>query len=192
MTRSEDQISLREARDRYFAANGLGDGGYQDDWVKLQAGPLPIYLPNSKQRVRSVRLHDLHHPLTGYDTSWSGEAEIGAWEIASGCGDHYAAWGLNLGAMAIGLLIAPARVWRAFRRGCHSANLYRDAELDDLLSSRLGETRKRLRLDTAVERGSLVDHLRFLSWSLISIATLMLPTALLLLLPLWSLVRYLI
>ena len=44
--------------------------------------------------------------LTEYDTNWVGEAEIGAWEIASGCGRYLAAWVLNLGAFGLGLAFA--------------------------------------------------------------------------------------
>jgi hypothetical protein len=69
-------------------------------WVKLQAGPIPLYLLNTKARVAAVRFHDIHHVVTAYNTTWTGEAEIGAWEIASGCAYHYAAWLLNLQAMA--------------------------------------------------------------------------------------------
>lgn len=127
--------TLRAARAAYFAANGFDERSYADRWVRLMAGPVPIYFPNSDARVRALRFHDLHHALTGYATTWAGEAEIGAWEVASDCADHYAAWVLNLLAMAIGLFIAPVRTWRAFVRGRSSRNLYR-AEFGDLLLDR--------------------------------------------------------
>jgi hypothetical protein len=106
-----DGLTVREARARYFAANGFGEGGYDARWVKLQAGPLPLYFPNTAARVAAVRFHDLHHVVTGYDTTWTGEAEIGAWEVASGCARHYVAWLLNLQAMAIGLVMHPQAVF---------------------------------------------------------------------------------
>src|SRR2546425_10008425 len=85
-----------------------------DAWVRLKLGPVLLWFPNTRGRVRAVRLHDLHHIATGYTTTPVGEAEIGAWELASGCGDYLAAWVLNLGAVPIGAasparLIAPAR-----------------------------------------------------------------------------------
>lgn len=61
--------------------------------------------------------HDLHHVATGYGTTLVGEAEIGAWELASGCRHYYVAWILNLGAVVTGLFLAPRRVVRAFQRG---------------------------------------------------------------------------
>ena len=103
-----DSLSLHDARRVYFDANAFGaDGGYAKRWVKVKLGPVPIWFPNSAGRVRAVRYHDLHHVVTGYATSWTGEGEIGAWEIASGCRDMIAAWVLNLYAMWIGLWIAP-------------------------------------------------------------------------------------
>src|SRR5262245_47254246 len=147
MVRYPDELTLGDARRSYFDANGFGDGGYDTSWVKLNAGPIPIYLPNTSSRVRSVRLHDLHHVLTGYDTTWTGESEIGAWEIGAGCADHYAAWMLNFNAVAIGLAIAPAATYRAFVRGRRTHSLY-DGEFEEaLLAQRVGGVRRRLLLD---------------------------------------------
>lgn len=139
---------MRDARARYFADTGLGDGGYEDRFVVLRAFGVPVAVfPNTKQRVRSVRIHDVHHVLTEYPTSWTGEAEIAAWELASGCRDHRAAWVLNLGAALIGLAVAPRAVWRAFLRGRRSRNLYRGEWSDGLLDRTVGELRRELGLD---------------------------------------------
>lgn len=83
MKEYEDALRVRDARARYFESNGFGDGGYDAKWVKLALGPIPFAFPNGAARVRAVRLHDLHHVATGYDTNVLGEAEIGAWEIGS-------------------------------------------------------------------------------------------------------------
>ena len=140
-------MPVRDARARYFAENGFGDGGYDDRFVVLRAAGVPVAMfPNTKQRVRSVRLHDVHHVLTEYDTSWTGEAEIAAWELASGCGDHWAAWILNFWAAWIGLVIAPRAVWRASLRGWRSRNLYGGEWNDGLLERTVGELRRELGL----------------------------------------------
>src|SRR5207237_6988555 len=83
--------TVRDARARYFAANGFDERGYGDRWVRLQAGPIPLFIPNTRSRVRAVRVHDVHHIVTGYATSLAGEAELGAWAIASGWPDPRAA-----------------------------------------------------------------------------------------------------
>jgi len=180
MTRYDDTLTLRAARERYFRDNGFSpDGGYGEKWVKLQMGPVALRLPNTPQRVRSVRYHDLHHLVTDYATDWTGEAEIAGWEIASGCADHHAAWLLNLWAMAIGLVIAPVAVWRAFLRGRRSRNLYREPWGDALLEPRVGELRERLglRAEAAPEPARLGDAAAFAGWSATALALALLTLA---------------
>jgi len=140
---TNESDSVRQARAEYFRRAGFApDGGYADRWVVLRVGPVPVFaFPNIEARRRSVRLHDIHHVLTGYDTSWTGESEIGAWEIGSGCRRHWVAWILNLDAMAIGFLIAPHRTWRAFRRGRRSGNLYGGEYDEALLDRTVGDLR---------------------------------------------------
>jgi hypothetical protein len=168
----EPVMTVRDARARYFAANGFDESGYTDRWVRLQAGPIPIWFPNTSARVRSIRVHDVHHVVTGYATTWTGEAEIGAWEIASGCADHAAAWVLNLMAMPIGLAIAPAATFRAFVRGRRSLNLYRATIDERLLDRRLADLVHELRLDCAPDQPVMVDVAAFALWSVAAVATL--------------------
>ena len=172
---------MRAARAEYFAANGFSEAGYTDRFVKLQLGPLPFYILNSAARVRSVRLHDIHHVLTGYETTWAGEGEIAAWEIGSSCADHWAAWGLNLSGLASGLAVAPREVFDAFVRGRHSANLYRGEFEPSLLGLRVGALRSRLGLDRAIPSATAGDRLAFAGWSVAGVFTLALSAAPLLL-----------
>jgi hypothetical protein len=183
MATYDDALTVREARAHYFVANNFGDGGYTARWVKMKAGPIPLAFPNTAARVAAVRFHDLHHVLTAYNTDWTGEAEIGAWEIASGCARHYAAWLLNLQAMTVGLVINPKAIFRAFLRGRRTGNLYREEFGEALLTPTIGELRHRLRLDTEPGPATLVDYVTFAGWSLVSVTTF-LGTNLLLLAPL--------
>ena len=141
--------TLRTARAEYFARSGFApDGGYGDKWVKLKLGGRIVFaFPNTAARVRAVKLHDLHHIVTNYDTSWTGEAEIAAWELASGCERYIAAWVLNIGGMAIGLVIAPRRTLRAFARGRTTRNLYRMEFDEAVLERTVGELRAELGLN---------------------------------------------
>jgi hypothetical protein len=170
MPRYDDAETLREARARYFAENGFGDGGYDARWVRVQLGPLPFYFPNTASRVRSVRLHDLHHVVTGYDTDIVGEGEIGAWEIGSNCRDHWAAWVLNVGAVGLGLFRSPRRLLRAFARGRRSWNLYEGEWDEALLDERVGDLRMRLGVEAALGPPVILDHLLFGLWSLAGLA----------------------
>ena len=162
--------TVRAARTGYFAVNGFDERGYDDRWVRLQVGPVPIWFPNTSARVRSIRVHDVHHVVTGYATTWTGEAEIGAWEIASGCADHAAAWILNLMAMPIGLAIAPVATFRAFVRGRRSANLYRATIDDALLERPVADVMRALRLDAPAEPATSGDVLAFVLWSIAAVA----------------------
>jgi len=171
MTRYDDALTLRAARAEYFARSGFDESSYVDPWVRLQAGPLRLWMPNTAARVRAVRLHDLHHVVTGYDTSWTGEGEIGAWEVASGCARHVAAWHLNLLAMAIGLAIAPRAVFGAFVRGRRTRNLYREEFGDAMLGETVGGMRRRLGLDTGPRRTSAAERTAFAAWAAAAVAT---------------------
>jgi ubiquinone biosynthesis protein Coq4 len=136
---------MREARAQYFPRAGFDERTYTERWVVLRTAGLPLLaFPNTRARVRAVRLHDLHHVLTGYDTSWAGEGEIGAWELGSGCADHWAAWYLNGCAAAIALCFAPRRVLAGFRRGRRERNLYREEFDDALLDETVAGMRARL------------------------------------------------
>jgi len=54
----------------------------------------------------------------------TGEAQIGSWELATGCIRYPIAFALNASAALLGLLICPRLLVRAFRRGLRSRNLY--------------------------------------------------------------------
>lgn len=175
----DDTLTVGDARERYFAANGF-DGSYGERWVKLKAGPITFGFPNAAGRVPAVKLHDLHHVVTGYDTTWTGESEIGAWELASGCAGFFWAWYLNLSALAIGLMIAPRAVFRAFVRGRRTSNLYREeGELRDATLQRsVGELRRVLGLDRPVPRAGAADLAVFGAFAAVSAAMLLwLPAA---------------
>lgn len=115
---TDTTMTLGAARADYYRANGFGDdGGDSLEWVPIKVLGLTLKIPNTDGRRRAVRIHDLHHVVTGYQTDLRGEAEIGAWELASGCLRWPAATVLNLFALAIGIVIAPRRVARAWARG---------------------------------------------------------------------------
>lgn len=145
--RYDGSLEVDEARRRYYEANGFPpDGGDSESWVKVKVGFIPFWFPNSDARRRAVRLHDLHHVATEYDTDMIGEAEIGAWEVGAGCGRYWAAWMLNLMAMSYGLVFAPRRVSRAFRRGRKSTSLYHRGFGPDLLEVTVADLRRQLGL----------------------------------------------
>ena len=161
--RFEDTLVVRDARTEFFRLAGLsGDGGYAARFIHFRIGIFSFALPNSAARRKAVPLHDLHHLATGYDTSWKGEAEIAAWELASGCSSYRAAWLLNLLAFPLGLMIAPVRTWRAFRRGRSSGNLYDSPWNEKWLDASLGSLRAHLFRDVDTRTTNGGDVLLFL------------------------------
>ncbi len=177
-------LTLGEARAHLFALGGLGEVG--DDgaaWVRLKLWRIPLVFPNTAGRRRAVRFHDLHHVLTEYPTTWRGETEIGAWEVATGLRRYWSGWLLDLLGFALGLLINPRGVYRAFLRGRCSANLYGLEWDDKLLSMRVGDVRRRLRLDRPAAEASTADRVAFVFWAALSAGVYVL-TGFVLLLPL--------
>ena len=164
-------MTLAEARSLFFARSGLGDdGGYNARWVRIETKPFPIYFPNTARRVEAAKLHDLHHIANEYATDWAGEAEIAAWEIASGCGRHLWAWFLNLGAFTVGIALFPRRLYRAFIRGRHCANLYRDGFPEsELPNKNLEWLRDTLRVTDENLPGTPRDKLAFAFWCIAGI-----------------------
>jgi hypothetical protein len=161
-------MTVGEARDAYFRENGFSLAGYTDKWVKLKLGPIPIAFPNSAARKAAVKLHDLHHVATGYATTWTGEAEIGAWEIGAGCGTYYAAWILNLSALGLGMWHSPFRILRAFSRGRRSKSLYDRVFSEDMLGWTVGELRAKLGVDKSPVPTTVGDVIALKAWLWVS------------------------
>jgi hypothetical protein len=164
-----NDMPLREARAEWFRINNLPpDGGLSAKWVRLESKPIPLYFPNTAARKRAVPLHDLHHIAAPFDTTWIGEAEIGAWEIGGSCRGYLAAWILNMGALTYGPFLAPRRVFRAFVRGRHTRNLYTLGYNEIVLNETVGQFRRRLNLDAPTPKATPADTAAFILWLLLS------------------------
>jgi hypothetical protein len=159
-----DAATVREAREQYFATNGFSDATYREAWAKIKLGPLPVVFPNTKARKAALPLHDLHHIATGYATTLEGEGLISAFEIGGGCGRYSAAWAINSGGFALALVMNPRKTFRAFVRGRHSHNLYRDGWRDSLLELSVGELRRRCGTDRDAPAPTWRDKLAFTAW----------------------------
>lgn len=139
-----ETMVLRDARDRYLAANGFRIEDYAASTFTIGFRGVALKFPNTKSRKRVIPLHDLHHVLTGYPTNWLGEGEIGAWELRAGC-NAFVAYFLNGGGVLIALGISPSRVWRAFRAAKGQRTLYSDpASYESLLEMSVGDVRERI------------------------------------------------
>lgn len=166
-------MTMQQARADYYRSNGFGDdGGDSLEWVPLKIWKFTIKIPNSNARRKALKLHDLHHVVTGYRTDFRGEAEIGAWELASGCARMPAAFVLNLFAIAIGVLVAPVRVARAWARGRATQNLYRHDTVDAILPQDVATVTKSLGLDAPGPRVRVRDLATLSIYAIVGLALL--------------------
>lgn len=134
--------TVRHQRERYFEENGFGTSAYDAPVFRVRVGPISLPFPNPGL----LPFHDLHHVLTGYGTGLVGEAEISAFELRTGCRSPIVIL-LCIGSVAIGLLLAPRRVLRAWSRTRHAVSLYgSSAALDELLDLELTDLRRKLRI----------------------------------------------
>jgi hypothetical protein len=128
----------------YYLQSPFGvDGGAGKPTATVYAGPYLIEIPNTERRKYFIPYHDLHHIVTGYRNSRIGEGEIGAWELGTDCWQEPQAVLLNLAGMTTGLLYSPARIYRAFLRGCRCRNLY-DVDVKQLLKMSIEQVEARV------------------------------------------------
>jgi hypothetical protein len=144
MHKYSSDLKIKDALQIYFANYHFTDGGYNDKYFRIKIGPLFIPIPNTQARVDAVKFHDIHHILTEYTALWKGEVEIAAWELSSGCGKFYVAWALNSGSFALGLLLYPRALFKAFKKArTIKSNLYKGYTYgESLLNKTVGELRE--------------------------------------------------
>lgn len=169
----DENLLIRDALQLYFNKYHFENGGYQDKYFRIKLGPFFIPIPNTKQRIDAVKFHDIHHLLTGYTAYWKGEVEIGAWEIASGCGKYWVAWLLNFGSVFIGLFLFPKALFIAFMKGRRvKSNLYYHYTYNEvLLNKTLAELKKELNWHSNKNLG-IIDYFYFLSCIIIVLCPL--------------------
>lgn len=152
MWRYNSKRSVSEALELYFQRTGIDPvANHSERWAKIHvAGSLFIFLPNTAQRKKELMIHDIHHVATGYDGTWSGEAQISAWEIGSGgCGSNLYVWFIILVAAVIGLFICPRDTFKAFALGRRCKNLFNE-DATRVLSVKLGDLRTQMNLPNEI------------------------------------------
>ncbi len=166
------QRPLREGRRRFFAAQGFApDGGYDDPWAEASFGPVPYAIVNTRARADALRVHDLHHVLTGYDTDWRSESWISAWELGSGGGGrHVYAWFIALFGLWVGLWVSAGTTWRAYLRGRGSRNLYAEVDPSSWLERSIGDVRQALAIRDEPRSARVLDAGLFGLWTLAATA----------------------
>ncbi len=135
--------TVEDALRRHYAASGLPSDGGQlaGAWI-LRIGPLSLRLRNFAWRRRALARHDIHHVLTGYECTPTGEMEMAAWEFAAGPFPSLLSTVFCLPLVGIGALMTPRRSVAAFARGRRSRTLYALPSNTDLTSLALCALRR--------------------------------------------------
>jgi hypothetical protein len=178
---SGDSASLGDALVHHYMHHGLPpDGGEHESSFRVRIGRLTIRLPNPPARQRAVFFHDTNHILTGYDTTFSdGEMRIAGFELGTGCGPFWIAWLINLDMFAIGLVVCPRLMFRAFVRGRRASSVYQLREGRAALSAMpVGALKSMVRLDASDTMPTAGDRLLFMGWAVAGVLLLLLPVAL--------------
>ena len=169
-----DNKTPAELLPEFYKENKLGmEGGKNSASVRIEmTKKFVLYFPNFTARKKAVLKHDIHHLVTGYPSTFKGETEISAWEIASGCKKYWAAWILDMSGMMMGIVFNFWGVMKAFARGRRTKNLYYDViPTKEALDMKLSELKKLLWLDKYPKdtRPALVDYILFIPLALIGI-----------------------
>jgi ubiquinone biosynthesis protein Coq4 len=125
-------VTVHDALGAYFERRGIKperesiDDWLRENWVYMSVRGRRIPVKPLYGYKKVVVLHDVHHLIAGYDTTWTGELEVAAWELGSGgCGPYALMWFNRVLTSLLGLVFAPRATWRAFQRGRRARNLYR-------------------------------------------------------------------
>jgi hypothetical protein len=166
--------TLRELLPGFYSDHNLGmEGGANDPAVRIEfTKKIILYFPNFPARKKVVLKHDIHHLVTGYPSNYTGETEIGAWEIGSGCTNYWVAWTLNMSAMMTGIVFNLRKVVQAFARGRRTKNLYHHIlSNDEAQDMKLSELQKVLLLDQHPKNTSpgFADYILFAGWAFVGL-----------------------
>ncbi len=141
-------MTTEQALGEYLVAQKVAKKGdtredwYAGDWfyTTILGRRMPFF-PRFGFR-KGLPAHDTHHMLNGYASTWVGECETAAWELASGgCGPYIVYWIDRLLFLVLALVTAPIASLRAWRRGWGQRNLFR-LDPEQLLAMDLDEVRR--------------------------------------------------
>jgi len=146
-------MQVRQLLDNEIAHNELCPGALtaaewsEKTWLEARVdGKLYPIFPMWPIRD-AISKHDIHHILTGYDTTMHGEAELAAWELgAGGCAFNLLFWVDRIAFSIIGLCTCPKATFRAFRRGIRCRNLF-GQDLKTVLDAPVADIRGYLNVD---------------------------------------------
>lgn len=150
-------MKVSDALKMFYGSQKLGREAFEDDFNWANFNGIQVPYPNLPWRKKMMHLHDVNHVLTEYDTSWIGEGEIAAFELASGYpGKTAVAYLYAPFSLAIGFLFSPSRIIQAFRRGlCMRNACHLNLSKEILFNSTVAELRATLGIHSPFEKGKI-------------------------------------
>jgi hypothetical protein len=175
-------VTLRDVMPKLLAIDDMAaDDDRGTEYWYLGRGLLHIRVPNFGWRQRAIVRHDVHHILTGYPCTPTGEMQMAAWEFAAGRFPHPGATAFCLPLVGMGAVLSPRRTFAAFVRGRHGTSLYATPLSDEVLASRIVDLRQRFAptVPTPATAGDWLTYLALvgLSFSLMLAPFLILAVA---------------
>ena len=171
-------MTVQQALKEFYIKNNLtADGGEESDWFYMDFWLFKLKLPNPEFRKRVIHIHDIQHALYKQDISWRGEAFIAGWEMATGLWKYPPIGFMSVWAMGFSLCIYPKQVYKGFKEGWGNKGIIDLKKTKEVLLAMSIET---LRGMIKKERLKILFPLSFLLWSLVSLATFLLPFIILL------------
>jgi hypothetical protein len=168
-------LSLKEAQVLFYKSHGFPeDGGIgKDRWSPIGCRDLKVYLPNFEWRKKAIPFHDLHHIITGYPFSPTGEFQMSAWEFAAGRYPNIFTTVFCLPLVGMGAVCIPKRTFAAFVRGKRSKTLYTDFDYNALLAKSIEAVRKEVLPNGPAKAttGDYFEYFRLVSLSLLLMLT---------------------
>lgn len=134
--------TILEDLKEYWKKNNLPeDGGESEVFNKAQIGRFSFRYPNLNGKA--LLLHDINHFLTGYPTTWKGEFQVSAWELASGGRKGFpTTWIYPISLSILGLLFYPLQTIKAYKNGKDKQNAFIIYRQTDIFKMTINEIKK--------------------------------------------------
>lgn len=171
----DPQRTLGALRADFLDEKAFDDGEVVHKWIEwVKLGPIPIPIPNPPSRVQALKLHDVHHIVTGYGTDWIGEYEISGWEVGAGLHRNPVAWTFCLMGHTAGLVVCPRKTVRAFARGRRGRTFF-DQDPAVVYATPLAEGQAFCGTDQPEPEVTPGDVARAVGWGVLGVFTSLLP-----------------
>lgn len=182
------ELTLREAKYLFYKHYRFPqDGGIsKKKWAPIQCRDLKVYLPNFEWRRKAIPYHDLHHIVTNYPLTPSGEFQMAAWEFAAGRYPNICSTLFCIPLVSLGAILIPKKQFKAYIRGRHSKTLYGNKNYEALLEKNVYQIREEI-LPKNTSATNLYDILAYIRIVLLSGCVTLSPLFLILLT--WSSIK---